>query len=451
MNRLTAIAAWTRRLLAGGNLVVKSSQDDRKTIRSRIVRIWAKPAIPLLLMLAACTAHAQAGPVFSATGYAADAYGAQENYPLPTPGKTRTQKEFVGYYTHFTQIRPVDEIARGAGATSPLKRADNELPLDYPYDGHIRTIDSYLDRNPVTALLIARDDTILYEHYRYGRKDNDTFMSQSMAKTIVGMLVGIAVSEGAIRSIDDHADVYVPELANTAYGETSIRDLLHMSSGVAFHEDGMPGDDRDKLGRDLLNPKGVGAITAVKRFNERQREPGTRFNYASTETEVLGLVISHAAHMPVAQYASERIWQKMGMESNASWGKDPTGQDITYCCVSATLRDWTRLGLMMAHDGMWNGQQIVPRQWLLDATTVSSPTSFLAPGRATTLLGYGYQVWILPGDHRVFALLGMDGQRIVIDPRSKLVLVQTAVWTNDHDPDMLEVLALWNALVAQYG
>jgi CubicO group peptidase (beta-lactamase class C family) len=451
MNRLTAIAAWTRRLLSGGNLVVKSSQDDRKTIRSRIVRIWAKPAIPLLLMLAACTAHAQTGPVFSATGYAADAYGAQENYPLPTPGKTRTQKEFVGYYTHFAQIRPVDEIARGAGATSPLKRADNELPLDYPYDGHIRTIDSYLDRNPVTALLIARDDTILYEHYRYGRKDNDTFMSQSMAKTIVGMLVGIAVSEGAIRSIDDHADVYVPELANTAYGETSIRDLLHMSSGVLFHENSMPGDDRDKLGRDLLNPKGVGAITAVKRFNERQREPGTRFNYASTETEVLGLVISHAAHMPVAQYASERIWQKMGMESNASWGKDPTGQDITYCCVSATLRDWTRLGLMMAHDGMWNGQQIVPRQWLLDATTVSSPTSFLAPGRATTLLGYGYQVWILPGDHRVFALLGMDGQRIVIDPRSKLVLVQTAVWTNDHDPDMLEVLALWNALVAQYG
>ena len=415
------------------------------------MRLWTKPAIPLLLLLAACIAHAQAGPVFSASGYAADAYGAQENYPLPLPGKARTQKEFVGYYTRFAQVRSVDEIARGTGAASPLKRADNELPLLYPYDGHIRTIDSYLDRNPVTALLIARDDTILYEHYRYDRKDNDTFMSQSMAKTIVGMLVGIAVSEGAIRSIDDHADVYVPELANTAYGETSIRDLLHMSSGVVFHENSMPGDDRDKLGRDLLNAKGLGAIAAVKRFNVRQREPGTHFNYASIETEVLGLVISHAVHMSVAQYASERIWQKMGMESDASWGKDPTGQDITYCCVSSTLRDWARLGLMMAHDGMWNGQQIVPRQWLLDATTVSSPTSFLAPGRATTVLGYGYQVWILPGDHRVFALLGMDGQRIIVDPRSKLVLVQTAVWTNDHDPDMLEIFALWNALVAQYG
>jgi CubicO group peptidase (beta-lactamase class C family) len=139
------------------------------------------------------------------------------------------------------------------------------------------------------------------------------------------------------------------------------------------------------------------------------------------------------------------------MESGASWGKDPTGQDIGCCCVSATLRDWTRLGLMMAHDGMWNAQQIVPRQWLLDATTVSSPTSFLARGHAKMFMGYGYQVWILPGNRRVFALAGMDGQRIIVVPRSRLVLVQTAVWTNDQDPGMLEILALSNALVEQYG
>jgi hypothetical protein len=116
---------------------------------------------------------------------------------------------------------------------------------------------------------------------------------------------------------------------------------------------------------------------------------------------------------------------------------------------------WTRRllsgGNLIAHGGMWNGQQVVPRQWLLDATRVSSPASFLAPGHAKMFMGYGYQVWILPGDRRVFALQGMDGQRLIVDPRSKLVLVQTAVWTNDQDPDMLEVLALWNALVEQYG
>ncbi|WP_144161901.1 serine hydrolase domain-containing protein [Paraburkholderia sp. BCC1885] len=393
---------------------------------------------------------AQSDPVFSDTGYAADAYGAAEHYPLPERAHGKTQKQFVGYYTHFDQIYPAHTIAK-AGTPSILKSSAGELTLDYPYDGRIRSIDSYLDRNPVTALLIARDDTILYEHYQYARKDSDRFMSQSMAKTLVGMLIGIAISEGTIHSIDDLADVYVPELAGTAYGETSIRDLLHMSSGVQFHEDSNPGDDRDKLGADLFAPNSVGAIEGVKRFNTRVRPPGTHFSYASIETEVLGLVLSHAAHMPVAQYASERIWKKMGMESDASWVHDPTGQDITFCCVSATLRDWARLGLMLAHDGEWNGKQIVPRDWIVQATTVSSPGSFLAPGRATPVFGYGYQVWILPGEHRMFALMGMDGQRIIVDPRSKLVLVQTAAWTSDHDPDMLEVFALWGALVAEYG
>lgn len=396
-----------------------------------------------------CTV-AQSGPVFSDTGFAADAYGAADHYPPPGRGQARTKRQFVGYYTHFDEIYPSDTIAK-AGAPSVLETSEHELTLKYPYGGEYRSINDYLDHNPVTGLVIARGNTILYEHYRYARKDTDRFMSQSMAKTIVGMLIGIAISDGAIYSIDDHADAYVPELANNAYGQTSIRDLLHMSSGIHFFENSNAGDDRDKLGRELFPSSGVGAIEAVKRFDKRERPPGTHFSYASIETEVLGLVLSHATHMSVAQYASERIWKKMGMESDASWEHDPTRQDIAFCCVSATLRDWLRLGLMLANDGEWNGQQIVPRDWVLQATSVSSPESFLAPGRATPLFGYGYQVWILPGDHRMFALFGKDGQRIIVDPRSKLVLVQTAVWTNDHDPGMREVFALWNALVAQCG
>lgn len=401
------------------------------------------------VLILACTV-AQPNPVFSDTGYAADNYGAEDHYPLPVPGHARTQKQFVGYYSHFDEVRPTDPIPK-AGAPSILKTSARELTLNYPYGGQYRNLNDYLDRNPVTGLLIARGDTILYEHYRYARKDSDRFMSQSMAKTIVGMLIGIAISEGAIHSIDDLADIYVPELADNPYGRTSIRDLLHMSSGVHFFEDSNPGDDRDKLGLDLFNPHGPGAIEAVKQFDKRERAPGTHFSYASIETEVLGLVLSHATHMSVAQYASERIWKKMGMESDASWGRDATGQDITYCCVSATLRDWARLGMMLAYDGRWNGQQIVPRNWILQATSVAPRDGFLAPGKANPIFGYGYQVWLLPGERRMFALQGMDGQRIIVDPSSKLVLVQTAVWTSDHDPGMREIYALWYALVAQYG
>jgi CubicO group peptidase (beta-lactamase class C family) len=422
-----------------------------------------RPLFTVLLLLACSTAVAspiaakaapgpaeRSGPVFSNTGFAGATYGEAEGYPIPKIGERRTARTDVGYYSHFDRVRSVDAV-KTAGAPSALKWADRAIAPVYPYNDQIRSIGSYLDRNPVTGLLIARNDTILYEHYQYGRTDHDRFMSQSMAKTIVGMLVGIAVSEGAIRSIDDSAATYVPELSGNIYGDTSIRNLLHMSSGAAYHENSTPNDDTVKLGHDLFPARAPGAITAIRKYNKRDKPPGTRFNYASVETEVLGLVVSHAVHMPLAVYASSRIWQKMGMEQDASWGRDPTGEAIAYCCFSATLRDWARLGLMLAHDGAWNGRQIVPRQWVIDSTTVPSDRPYLSPGKATRLLGYGYQTWLLPGQGRMFAFQGMDGQRILVDPASKLVLVQTAVWTDDHDPGMREVFALWNAIVTQYG
>lgn len=118
-----------------------------------------------------------------------------------------------------------------------LKRSDRELPFVYYYGGRPNTVDDYLEQNPVMGLLIAQDDTILLERYRYSRRDTDRFLSQSMAKTITGLLVGIALSEGAIHSLDDVAATYVPELQGTEYGSTPIRALLHMSSGVAFSEE----------------------------------------------------------------------------------------------------------------------------------------------------------------------------------------------------------------------
>lgn len=397
------------------------------------------------------TRAASAEPVFSKSGYAAPAYGEAQGFPPPAPRSFRTQRTAIGYYSHFDLVWPTETV-RKAGKPSHLERAAKEISVIYPYNGKIRTIDSYLERNPVTGLLIARDDTILYEHYRYGRTDSDRFMSQSMAKTITSLLVGIALSEGAIHSIDDTAQTYVPGLRGSAYGGTTIRDLLHMSSGVDYIEASTQTNDTAKLGRAILfGPTPVGSVPALRQFEKRRAPPGTRFSYSSAETQTLGLVVSHAVHMSLAGYASSRLWQKLGMQADASWAREPTGANLAYCCFNATLRDWARLGLMLAHDGAWNGQQIVPRQWLLDATTVPAAAPYLAPGRATALLGYGYQVWLLPGSRRMFALSGMDGQRIIVDPTSKLVLVQTAAWMDDRDPSMKEVYALWNALLAQHG
>ena len=151
--------------------------------------------------------------------------------------------------------------------------------------------------------------------------------------------------------------------------------------------------------------------------------------------------------MTPAAYLETRIWQKMGAEADASWVVDATGHEGTYCCFSAVLRDWARLGLVLAHDGAWNGQQIIPRQWLLDATTIAPGEGFRRPGIATPYYGYGYQVWIFPGPRRQFALLGIHGQKIFVDPAAQLVLVHTSVQVNPTAPGPVELIALWNALV----
>jgi CubicO group peptidase (beta-lactamase class C family) len=390
-------------------------------------------------------------PVFSDTGPEAEAYGAAQGYPVPSAGSpTPAQNNIVGLFSHFDRVTAMRAVPR-SNPLSVLKRAAEEIAPVYQYDDRQKNIGNYLDAHPVTGLLIARDDTILFERYRYARTDLDRLISNSMAKTITGLLVGIAISEGAIRSIDDTAATYVPELAATEYGGTPLRALLHMSSGVAFHETYQPGDDIAKFHGAVLRDNPVGAIAALRMFNTRTAAPGTRFAYASSETEVLGLVVSRAVQMPLADYLATRIWQKLGAESDAAWAIDPTGQETAYCCFIAVLRDWARLGLMLAHDGAWNGQQIVPRQWLLDATTVSPSDGYLRNTIAQSW-GYGYQVWILPGERRMFVLLGTNGQDLFVDPESKLVMVHTAVRKlAGFNPKSPEVMALWYAVVAQYG
>jgi CubicO group peptidase (beta-lactamase class C family) len=393
---------------------------------------------------------AKAGPVFSDTGPDAATYGAAAGYPVGTRGTATQPGQLVGVYSHFDEIYPSRRIR---AATKPwhFKRSP-EPSIAYNFDSQRLTIADYLNRNPVTGLLIARDDTILYEHYQYSRTDRDRFLSQSMAKTIVAMLVGIAVSEGRIKSIDDLASTYVPGLAGTEYGNTSIRALLNMASGVAFSEEYDGHDDIARLGRALFGGEEKDAAPIIAQFNTRSAPPGTKWHYASVETEILGLVLRSATSIPVSDYFHDRIWDAIGTEADASWAVDGGGQEIAFCCVNATLRDYARLGRLLAHDGVWEGRQLIPRQWLLDATTVRPADTYLAPKVATPYFGYGYQIWILPGEQRRFALLGIRGQIILVDPTTKLVMVHTAVRQKPSEPGSLkEPLALWFAVLQQLG
>jgi CubicO group peptidase (beta-lactamase class C family) len=290
---------------------------------------------------------------------------------------------------------------------------------------------------------------ILYEHYQYGRIDHDRFVSQSMVKSIMGLLIGIAVSEGAIKSVDDTPEAYVRGFRGTEYGKTPIRDLLHMSSGVEFREDEDNGRDLKRLWSDMVSGSWIsnkGTIDSITQFNRRIAPPGTKYFYASIEPDVLGVVLRDAVNKSAFAYLEEKLWQPIGAEADAAWLVDAEGFEVAHFGFNAVLRDYARLGRLLAHDGGWEGKQIIPAQWMIDATTTRPSDAYLAPGRTSrTSMGYGYLLWLLPGARRQFAMIGILGQYVIVDPASKLVMVQTVL--NDTD----EVWRLWAALVVQFG
>lgn len=370
-----------------------------------------------------------------------DILGRREGYPICAQASAFEQRCLIGTYSHADRIFPARKVAKAAQAR-PFKRAEKEPDLAYAHQERGGNLESYLGRNRTTGLVLLKGDTVLVERYQYERTPEHRFGSASMAKTVVAMLIGIAIGEGRIKSVDDRADQYVPELKGTPYGETPLKHLLTMSSGVKFREDYDGKDDVATLARATMFLQGEGGSASVIPFKERVRAPGEQFYYASAETQVLGLVLRAATGKPLADYLSEKIWRPMGAEADATWLVDKSGYEIAYCCLNATLRDYARFGMLLANDGALDGRQIIPANWVRTATTVQAP--HLAPGAVRPGMGYGYQTWLLRAGERRFALLGVRGQTILVDPKSKLVLVHTAVRAQPRDPGGAELFSMWN-------
>jgi CubicO group peptidase (beta-lactamase class C family) len=426
--------------------------DERKpasALRARTPACCGRGLVLATLVTAmlGCAGPARdAGPRFAQGGPNAEAYGAREGYPVRA---ILRQPFMVGVFSHYDQVFE-GRLVRRAAVPSRLTRVPAEPALRYEFQEQTRTLDDYLARYPVTGLLIARDGEILVERYQYARHDRHRLASFSMAKTVTAMLVGIAVAEGRIRSVDDPAAAYVRELDGTEYGRTSLRHLLQMSSGVRFSEVYSGRDDVARLFFDTVGQGGPGGVEAVRPYNERLRRSGTRFAYASVETQVLGLVLREAVGRSLTEQLEERIWRPMGAEADATWLVDRAGQESAYCCISAVLRDYARLGLLLARDGRVGDREVIPSMWVRAATTVAADDWHLKPYAATWGPGYGYQTWILPGERRMFALLGAYGQAIFVDPASRLVMVHTAV-AEDPGDRILEAHALWLGVVAALG
>ena len=335
------------------------------------------------------------------------------------------QRCYVGNLSHSDEVAPFRIVKAG---TPRLFRHVLKEPAIRYRNGNV---DTFLAANRSTGLMILKGDTVLVERYQYDRRPEHRFQSFSMAKTVVAMLIGIAIEEGKILSVDDLASQYVPQLKGHVYGETKLRHLLTMSSGVRFSEVYDGKDDVAILARKTILAQGPGGVDSVLPFTERDRPAGTKFSYASAETEVLSLVLRNAIGRPLADYLSEKIWQPMGAEGDATWLIDGGGHELGYTGINATLRDWARLGVLLANGGASDGKQIVPAAWVKAMTTAEAP--HLLRGTASKFNGYGYQTWLIGNTESAFALFGIRGQSIFIDPITKLVIVHTAVHASPLD------------------
>ena len=390
-----------------------------------------------------------------------DKLGKQQGYPVGNSVNWFYDESVrVGSFTHQSEI---PNIANGGvNVLEPRSRplrltVVSREPAFRWSQGAERnlTVDDYLNRQRVMGLMIVKDGVIQLERYQYDRKSTHRFLSNSMAKSIAALAVGIALGEGKIRSLDDKAVTYAPEIAGTLYGETTVRNLLRMASGARFTEEYNRTDD---FARYTQAARQSGIAAGAQVVVEREVPQGIRFNYASAETDMLAAVVRGATGQTLSAYLTPRLWQAIGAETSAMWLTDKSGLERASGNFNATLRDFARLGIVMANDGVRpdepNSKPIVPREFLMEATDWKLSPEAFRPGKATPYYGYGYQFWTFPGERRRFAFLGVYGQVIMVDPGQKLIMVQTTAnatakpgqTTLGRDLD-----SFWRGVVNHYG
>lgn len=312
-------------------------------------------------------------------------------------------------FRRMDAVMPHAPVSRG---DAPVRALPPGAPLDLDPSAYMA------DQN-VAGLLVIQDGRIRLERYGLGLGATERWVSFSMTKSLTSTLVGAALKSGAIGSLEDPVTRYLPALAGGGYDGVTVRQLLTMTSGVRWNEDYFdPNSDVARFLREPPRP-GEDPVVAFMGRLPRAAQPGTRWNYSTGETNLVGSLIAAAEGRPLAQLLSERIWSRAGMEADAVWALDQGGREMGGCCVSATLRDWGRIGLMALENGQVGGDRIVPDDWFAQAVVKQAET-----GEAGE--GYGFQWWTQ--DDGVYGAYGIFGQAIRVDPERRLVIVVLSAW-----------------------
>jgi len=335
----------------------------------------------------------------------------------------------------------------------PYTQGDPEaLPEQFQFDGNKLDTEQFIADSWTTGLLVIRGDEIRYEEYFLGNTESTATISWSVAKSFISAMVGIAVAEGAIESIEQSVDHYAPELKGSGYEGVRIKDILQMSSGIAFDEDYADfNSDINRWGRGFALGSSQDEFAASL---TRGGQPGTQNHYVSIDTHVLSMVLTRATGQTVSAYMQEKLYQPLGMEFDGYWIIDGAGAEMALGGLNLTLRDFAKLGSLYLHLGSVEDQQVVPADWI--AASTMADAEYLQPKADPDTgpsLGYGYEWWLPSSESGEYMAMGVYGQYIYVNPDQDTVIVKVSANPFYNDPGYIPSndfanLALFRAIAA---
>lgn len=354
--------------------------------------------------------------------------------------------EQIETFRNTERLFPTRTVRRGQRPVSVLPYRQDPFPeLSFDAAGKRCDLFDYVSRNRTTSLLVLKDGQIAFERHQFGNTPDTRWMSMSMAKSFSATLVGAAIQDGLISGLEDPLTTYLPELKGTSYDGVSIRALLQMSSGVFWTEDQTDPHSTRRQMLELQIAQKPGAILDYMAHLPRVHPPGEAFTYSTGETHVVGALLRAAVGRPVADYLSEKIWSRLGMEQDAEWWlESPDGLEVAGSGLTATLRDYARFGLFMLNDGVADSDRILPEGWVREAT---SPR--MLGGQP---VNYGFMWWPQPSragtfEDGAFRAGGIFGQYIYVNPAHRVVI---AVWSARSKPmgaDAIPDIDFFNGVV----
>lgn len=333
------------------------------------------------------------------------------------------KENIVENFLHMEDLNETSTLKKSSSPTRLPVNISHQLPKTFQSNGQSIEVQNFIDRSLTTGLMIIHNDTIIFENYMRGLTPQTTHISWSMAKSFVSGMIGIAVEEGKIKSIQDQITDYLPQFKGTGYEGVTIKDALEMSSGVGFNEDYSDfNSDINRFGRYFALGQSFEKFALSLK---NARKPGSFNHYVSIDTQVLGMVLKKATSKTITEYMQEKIWTPMGMEDDAQWIIDEDGMEMALGGLNATMRDYGKYGLLYLHEGNWFGNQVVPQDWVKQSVATDAP--HLQPGAnefSSSDMGYGFQWWIPQEADGAFLASGIYNQHIYIQPNRNLVIVK---------------------------